>query len=362
MKIEVLPLAANEMKPKPTEDKTLGFGKHFSDRMFVMEYEGGKWKNPRITKNVPLSLSPAAMCLHYAQEIFEGLKGYWSADGKSVTLFRPQMNIARMNRSATALQMPEVDPDLFLDAMKQLVALERDWIPRTEGCALYIRPTMIATDPFLGVRPSDTYLFYIIVGPVGAYYPKGFVPVSIMVSEKYVRAVRGGIGACKAAANYAASLAGQMEAKKQGFDQVLWLDGVNMKYCEEVGTMNMLFVLDDTVVTAPLEGGTILPGVTRDSVLQLLRDVYKTKVEERLLPIDEVIDGAKSGRLKEAFGSGTAAIVTAVSEIGFRGTRHKVGSGGVGPLTQKLYDELVGIQYGRKPDRFEWIERVWPAK
>lgn len=359
MKIDVQPLPENAKKPKPADEKALGFGKHFSDRMFIMEYEGGRWKNPRIQPYGPISLSPAAMCLHYAQEIFEGMKAYWTVDGR-VTLFRPQMNIARMNRSAELLQMPQVDPALFLEALKQLVRLERDWIPRTEGCSLYIRPTMIATDPFLGVRPSDTYLFYIIVGPVGAYYPRGFVPVSIMVSEKYVRAVRGGIGSCKAAANYAASLAGQVEAKKAGFDQVLWLDGVHMKYVEEVGTMNMLFVLDDTVVTAPLEGGTILPGVTRDSVLKLLRDVYKVKVEERPLPIDEVIDGAKTGRLKEAFGSGTAAIITAVNEIGFRGQRHKVGDGGVGKLTQRLYDDLVGIQYGKKPDPFEWVVQVYP--
>lgn len=359
MKIEIQPLPENARKPKPTDEKALGFGKHFSDRMFIMEYESGQWRNPRIQPYAPLTLSPAAMCLHYAQEIFEGMKAYWTADGR-VTLFRPQMNIARMNRSAELLQMPQVDPDLFLEALQQLVRLERDWIPRTEGCSLYIRPTMIATDPFLGVRPSETYIFYIIVGPVGAYYPRGFVPVSIMVSEKYVRAVRGGIGSCKAAANYAASLAGQVEAKKAGFDQVLWLDGVHRKYVEEVGTMNMLFVLDDTVVTAPLDGGTILPGVTRDSVLKLLRDVYKVKVEERPLPIDEVIDGAKTGRLKEAFGSGTAAIITAVSEIGYRGQRHKVGDGGVGRLTQRLYDDLVGIQYGKKPDPFEWVVRVYP--
>jgi branched-chain amino acid aminotransferase len=359
MNIEVIPLSPQDMKPKPTDDKALGFGKVFSDRMFIMEYQGGAWKNPRIQKVEPLVLSPAAMCLHYAQEIFEGLKGYRMHDGR-VTMFRPQMNVARLNRSAEMLCMPQVDPGLFLEALKQLVRLEREWIPRTEGCSLYIRPTMVATDPFLGVRASDTYVFYIIVGPVGAYYPRGFVPVSIMVSEKYVRAVRGGIGSCKAAANYAASLAGQMEAKKLGFDQVLWLDGVHMKYCEEVGTMNMLFVLDDTVVTAPLEGGTILPGVTRDSVLRLLRESYHVKVEERLLPIDEVIDGAKTGRLKEAFGSGTAAIITAVNEIGYRGQRYKVGDGGIGKLAQRLYDDLVGIQYGRKPDPFDWIVRVWP--
>ncbi len=359
MKIDVQPLPENARKPKPTDQNTLGFGKHFSDRMFVMEYAGGQWKNPRIQRFEPFQLSPAAMCLHYAQEIFEGLKAYWTADGR-VTMFRPQANIARMNRSAELLQMPQVDPALFLEALKQLVRLERDWIPKTPGSSLYVRPTMIATDPFLGVRPSENYTFYVIVGPVGAYYPRGFAPVSIMVSEKYVRAVRGGIGSCKAAANYAASLAGQVEAKQAGFDQVLWLDGVHMKYVEEVGTMNMLFVLDDTVVTAPLEGGTILPGVTRDSVLKLLRDVYQVKVEERLLPIDEVIDGTKSGRLKEAFGSGTAAVITAVGEIGFRGTRHKVGDGGVGKLTQRLYDHLVGIQVGTQPDPFEWTVQVFP--
>jgi len=359
MKIEAQPLAPNDLKPKPPLDNTLGFGKHFSDRMFVVDYQGGQWRSPRIQKFQPFSLSPAAMCLHYAQEIFEGLKAYRTHDGR-VTMFRPEANIARMNRSAELLQMPEIDPALFLEGMKQLVRLERDWIPKTEGCSLYVRPTMIAVDPFLGVRPSETYVFFIIAGPVGAYYPRGFVPVSIMVSEKHVRAVRGGIGCCKAAANYAASLGGQMEAKKQGFDQVLWLDGVNLRYCEEVGTMNMFFVLGDTVVTAPLEGGTILPGVTRDSVLRLLHDALKVKAEERLLPIDEVIDGAKSGRLQEAFGSGTAAIISAVNEIGFRGERFKVGNGGIGKLSQRLYDELVGIQYGRKPDPFGWVTQVFP--
>jgi branched-chain amino acid aminotransferase len=359
MTFEILPLAPGDLRPKPTAGKELGFGRHFSDRMFVMEYAGGKWNRPRLQKYEPFSLQPSAMCLHYAQEIFEGLKAYWSPDGR-VMMFRPEMNVARMNRSAAALQMPGIDPDLFLQGMKKLVELERDWIPKSEGCALYVRPTMIATDPFLGVRPSETYLFFIITGPVGAYYPKGFVPVSIMVSEHHVRAVRGGIGACKAAANYAASLAGQMEAKHKGFDQVLWLDGVHRRYCEEVGTMNMLFVLDDVVVTAPLEGGTILAGVTRDSVLRLLRETYETRVEERPLPIDEVIEGAKSGRLREAFGCGTAAIITAVNEIGYQGARHKVGNGGIGPITQRLYDDLVGIQYGRKPDPFGWAVPIWP--
>ncbi len=359
MKIEVLPIPDGELKPKPTDEASLGFGRIFADRMFVMEYADGRWRNPRICRNEPFSLSPAAMALHYAQEIFEGLKAYRTRDGR-IVLFRPELNVARMNRSADRLVMPPLDPQLALEGIKQLVRIERDWVPGAEGTALYIRPTMIATDPFLGVRPSDTYLYFVIVGPVGAYYPRGFVPVSIMVSEDYVRAVRGGMGFAKAAGNYAASLKAQLQAREKGFDQVLWLDGVHRRYVEEVGTMNMFFAIDGAIATAPLDEGTILPGVTRDSVMRLARELYGMKVEERPLPIDEVIDGIRKGRVTEAFGSGTAAIITAVSEIGYRGERLRLGDGGVGPVTRRLYDDLVGIQYGRKPDRFGWTVQVHP--
>ena len=252
--------------------------------------------------------------------------------------------------------MPEVDVDLAMEGMKKLILLDRDWIPKSEGTSLYIRPTMIATEPHLGVRPARTYLFYIIIGPVGAYYKEGLNPVKIHVEDFFVRAAIGGTGEAKTSGNYASSLLAAEEAKKKGFTQVLWLDAAERKYVEEVGTMNMFFVIEDEVITAPLNG-SILPGVTRDSVIRIVKE-WGMKLSERSLAIDEVIAAAKDGRLKEAFGTGTAAVISPVGQITYKGEDYIVGGGKMGELSQKLYDEIVAVQYGHKPDPYGWVERI----
>lgn len=357
MEIKVIKCEESQRKPAAPDDTQLGFGRYFTDHIFKYDYapEQG-WHAPRIEPYGPLALDPACMVFHYAQEIFEGLKAYRGVDG-GVRLFRYDMNIERMRRSAKRLCMPVFDADEAADAIKQLVLLDHKWIPKTEGCSLYIRPTMIATDPFLGVRPSTNYLFYIILSPVGAYYPEGFNPVSIMVQENYVRAVEGGVGDAKTGGNYAASLAGQMEAKKKGFTQVLWLDAKEKRYVEEVGTMNMFFVIGDEVLTSPLTG-SILPGVTRDSVIQILNKWGTHEVVERKVAIDEVVEAAEKGTLKEAFGTGTAAIISPVGRFHHGDKTYKVADGMTGALSQKLYDYILGLQYGREEDPFGWVERI----
>ncbi len=356
MDIEVRTVEQSARKPIPRDPSKLGFGQHFSDHMFLMEYRAaGGWQKPRIEPYRPLELDPATMVLHYGQEAFEGLKAYRGEDD-GIYLFRYQDNLARLNRSCERLVMPPLPTGLVAEALKKLVLLERDWIPDSPGCSLYIRPNIIATDPFLGVRPSNTYLFYIIVGPVGAYYPEGFNPVSIYVSDKYVRAVRGGVGDAKTAGNYAASLLAQMEAKEKGYTQVLWLDGVERKYIEEVGTMNIFFKFGDKVATSPLTG-SILPGVTRDSVISLLEE-WGVPVEQRLFSIDEVIAGLKDGTVQEVFGTGTAAIISPVKAIQYQGDEYQVADGRTGELSQKLYDTLLGMQYGEREDPFGWVERI----
>jgi len=306
-----------------------------------------------------LQLDPTAMCLHYGQEIFEGLKAYYGQNG-AIYLFRPHENIKRMNSSAERLCMPPMDEDLFMEAMKKLVILEKDWIPRGAGTSMYIRPTMIATEAALGVHPSNEYLFFIVVGPVGAYYPQGFSPTKMYVSEEYVRAVRGGIGHVKAAGNYAASLYAGRIATNMGYTQVLWLDSAEKKYVEEVGTSNIFFVIGDELVTPPL-AGSILPGVTRNSVITLAKHL-KTKVVERPISIDEVIAASKNGSLKEAFASGTAAIISPVGHIHFRGKEHSINKGKTGTLAEKLYNEILQIQYGLKDDPFGWRVKIFDEK
>lgn len=356
MDIRIIQASANQKKPKPADETKLGFGKYFSDHFYHITYHEGKgWHDPTIEPYRPLTLDPAAMVLHYAQEIFEGLKAYRGKDN-GIYLFRPKDNLARLNRSAKRLCMPEVNIDDALEGMKQLVLADCDWIPTSRGTSMYIRPTMIATEASVGVKVSSEYLFYIIVGPAGAYYPEGFNPVKIYISDHYIRAARGGLGEAKTGANYAASLLPAKEAKEKGFAQVLWLDALELKYVEEVGTMNMFFRFDDEVVTSPLTG-TILPGITRYSVMSLLKE-WGVTVNERKISIDEVIDGAKSNRLKEAFGTGTAAIISPVGELFYKGERHTINQMKVGEYSQKLYDELLGIQYGEKPDRFGWVERI----
>jgi branched-chain amino acid aminotransferase len=324
--------------------------------MFLYDFGPGRgWHNARIVPYGPLRLDPSCMALHYGQQAFEGLKAYRGSDG-GIRLFRYRENLKRLQYSAKRLCMPAFNEDDVADALRQLVLLDRHWIPDTDGCSLYIRPNMIAVDPYLGVRPSERYLLYVILGPVGAYYPEGFNPVGIMVNEENVRAVRGGIGDVKAGGNYGGSLVGQVKAKTMGFTQVLWLDAIERRYVEEVGTMNIFFMIGDEVITAPLSG-SILPGITRDSVLTLLRD-WGYKATERRLAIDEIANAARNGTLREIFGTGTAAVVSPVGTLYWRGTTFTVGDGQTGPLAQKLYDQLLGIQYGRHADTHGWVERI----
>ena len=356
MEIKVTRAEQNQLKTRPVDETQLGFGEIVTDHMYKMDWESGKgWSNPRIEPYGPISIDPAAMVLHYGQEVFEGLKAYTGQDG-GINLFRPEENLKRINRSAERLCMPEVDVNLAMEGMKKLILLDRDWIPKSEGTSLYIRPNMIATEPHLGVRPANTYLFYIIIGPVGAYYKEGLNPVKIYVEDFFVRASIGGTGEAKTSGNYASSLLAAEEAKKKGFTQVLWLDAAERKYVEEVGTMNMFFVIENEVITAPLNG-SILPGVTRDSVIRIVNE-WGMKLSERSLAIDEVIAAAKDGRLKEAFGTGTAAVISPVGQITYKDEDFIVGGGKMGELSQKLYDEIVSVQYGHKPDPYGWVERI----
>jgi branched-chain amino acid aminotransferase len=347
---------AKTLKPKPTDETKLGFGKVFTDHMFVMLYDTkkGGWHSPEIKPYSNFSIDPAACGLHYGQLIFEGLKCYRTKNG--LQLFRPQKNIERMNKSADRMCMPQLDADFVLKALKELIKIDADWVPKTRGTSLYVRPTMIATEPFLGVHPSNEYIYYIILCTVGAYYQSGFAPVKILVEDKYVRAVEGGVGEAKTAGNYASSLKSAVEAEKKGFTQVLWLDGRERKYIEEVGTMNMMFKIKDEVITSPLTG-SILPGVTRDSVIQILKD-KKLKISERKLSIDDVIKAAQEGTLLEAFGTGTAAVITPVGSITYKGKEYIINNNKIGPLTQELYDSLTALQYAEKEDNHGWIVKI----
>ena len=356
MEIKIKKTPPKKRKAKPTDESKLGFGQIFTDHFFNIKYKEGKgWYDPVIEPYRPLQLDPAAMCLHYGQEIFEGLKAYRGKDGE-IYLFRPLENIKRMNASAERLCMPPMDEAVFLEALKKLVILEKDWIPCGAGTSMYIRPTMIASEPALGVHPASEYLFFIIVGPVGAYYPQGFSPTKMYVSEEYVRAVRGGIGYTKAAGNYAASLYASRIATNMSFTQVMWLDAVERKYVEEVGTSNIFFLIEDELITPPLSG-SILPGVTRNSVIKLA-GYLGTKVAERKISIDEIITAVEKGTLKEAFASGTAAIVSPVGQFYFRGKEYLINGGKTGPLAEKLYNEILQIQYGLKEDPFGWRVRI----
>lgn len=335
--------------------ENLGFGEVFSDHMFSMDYENGEWINQRIEPYGKIEFEPAMCTLHYAQAVFEGLKAFHVRDG-SINIFRPEKNLERMNRSNERMCMPTIDEDMFFDAMTELIKLERDWIPKDTGHSLYIRPFIFGTDNFVGVHPSSTYRFMIILSPVGAYYKEGFNPVSLLVPEEYVRAVKGGVGDVKTAGNYAASLLPAEIAQKKGFTQVLWLDGEHHKYIDEVGTMNIFFVIDDEVITPPLEG-SILPGVTRDTALDLTKS-WGMKVNERRISIDELIRSSKEGRLQEVFGTGTAAVISPVDEIQYRDTNININHGQIGPIARRLFDEISGIQYGEIPDTHGWIYNI----
>lgn len=343
--------------PKPHPDETnLGFGKIFTDHMFNMDYNPEKgWHNPRIEPYGPIQMDPSTMSLHYGQSIFEGLKAFRTDSGK-IQLFRPKDNFKRFNRSARALCIPEVDETFALEALKQLLVIEKDWIPKTPGTSLYIRPTIIAMDPFVGLRASHTYRFFIILSPVGAYYAEGFNPVKIWVTNKHVRAVRGGIGEAKTAGNYAASLYASEMAHKEGYTQVLWLDGVELKYIEEVGSMNIFFVIDDELITPALTG-SILSGITRDSVIALAK-YWKMKVSERRISINELLEAHKIRKLREVFGSGTAAVISPVGIMKYRDEVLTIGDGSAGPISMKFFKAITDIQYGRSEDPMNWIEPV----
>ncbi len=354
--IEISFAKENQRRKKPESEDNLAFGKYFSDHMFIMNYTAGKgWHSARIVPYQDLPLDPAAMVLHYGQGIFEGLKAYRTKEGK-INLFRPEKNFERFNKSARRMCMPEIDVETQLYILKTLLKIDADWIPRSKGTSLYIRPTMIATEPALGVRPANEYIYYIITCPVGAYYAEGFNPVKIYVTDEFVRAAKGGVGEAKTMANYAASLYAAEIAKKKGYTQVLWLDAVEHRYVEEVGTMNIFFRIEDELITPPLTG-SILPGITRDSVIHIAKK-WNIKVSERPITIEEVIETSQNGKMKECFGTGTAAVISPVGEIFYKEKSYVIGNGKVGEWSKKFYDEIVGIQYGEKEDPFGWIHTV----
>lgn len=343
-------------KQKPADEKKLGFGKTFTDHMFMMDYDEGQgWHDPRIVPFSDIPLSPAAMVFHYGQEVFEGLKAYRTADDR-ILLFRPERNFARLNSSNERLCIPEIDEKFCVEALKELIKIERDWVPHSVGTSLYIRPFIIAVDPFLGVHAAKKLYYIVILAPSGAYYSEGMNPIKILAEPKYVRAVRGGMGYTKTGGNYAASLKAQAEAEKIKYSQVLWLDGVERKYVEEVGAMNVFFAFDDEIVTPALDGAT-LPGVTRASCIDILRSWGYT-VNERLLSIDEIIEKYKAGKLREMFGTGTAAVISPVGELKYEDTVMVINNGEIGEISQKLYDTLTGIQWGRVEDTFGWTTEV----
>ena len=354
MKIDTIP--ETDLKKKYENETSLEFGKVFTDRMFQINYSNGRWDNPKITKYGPLEIEPSAIALQYGQTIFEGQKAYRTKEGK-LNLFRPALNIQRFNTSAKRMAMPEIAPDIYLDALKTLLDLEREWAPRNLGSALYIRPSMIGTQGRLGVIPSKEYLFYIILSPVGPYFPEGFQPIKIWVSEKYIRAAPGGTGFAKTGGNYAASLLIGQEALEKGYNQVLWLDAIHRKYVEEVGAMNIFFVYNDELYTAPLDSGTILPGLTRASVIQMGKDFGYT-IKEQALSMDQIVEGVIDGSLQECFGAGTAASIAPVGCLRYQGKEHIINDFQIGKKTQQIYDQLIGIQYGSIDDPYDWIVSV----
>lgn len=349
MDIKIQLTDAPKQKPEVSE---LGFGKHFTDHMFIMDYTRDKgWHDARIVPFANLELHPACTVFHYGSEIFEGLKAYRTADGK-IQLFRPMENIKRLNSSADRMSLPLVDENDALEALTKLVEIEQDWVPSAPGTSLYIRPFLFGADPFLGVHSINRSMFVIILSPVGSYYKEGINPVKIMIETDDVRAVRGGTGYAKCGGNYGASNRAGEKAEKLGFSQVLWLDGVERKYIEEVGAMNVMFKIGDEVVTPALTG-SILPGITRKSCIEILKSKGE-KVSERLLSIDELIEALENGTLKEGWGCGTAAVVSPIGELHYNGKKYVINNGEIGATTQELYDTLTGIQWGRLHDTFNW--------
>ena len=353
MEIKITKTACPKAKPDPS---TLGFGKIFTDHMFMMDWNSEKgWYNPRIVPFENISLHPASTVLHYGSEIFEGLKAYRRKDGK-VQMFRPIENIRRMNRSADRLCLPQIPEDLAMEVLTTFVELEQDWTPSAEGTSLYLRPFMFGNDESLGVHAVHNATYVIIASPVGSYYAEGINPVRIMIEDEDVRAVRGGTGYAKCGGNYAASNRAGERAAKQGYSQVLWLDGVERKYIEEVGAMNVMFKIGGKIVT-PMLSGSILPGITRMSCIEVLKGMGY-EVEERLLSIDELASAMANGTLEEAWGCGTAAVVSPIGELCYKGVKYPVNNGQIGEVTQMLYDTLTGIQWGKIEDKFGWIKEI----
>ena len=346
---------ADALKEKP-DSSTLGFGKIFTDYMFMMDYSREEgWHDARIVPFAPISLHPASTVLHYGSEIFEGLKAYRRKDG-TVQLFRPMENIRRMNTSAERLCLPQIPEDLALQVLTEFVRVEQDWTPAADGTSLYLRPFMFGNDETLGVHAVHNATYVIIASPVGSYYKEGINPVKIMIEDEDVRAVRGGTGYAKCGGNYAASNRAGERAEQKGYSQVLWLDGVERKYIEEVGAMNVMFKIGDEIVT-PMLSGSILPGITRKSCLEVLRS-KGYKVSERLLSIDELAKAMEDGTLKEAWGCGTAAVISPIGELCYKDTKYAVNNGEIGEVTQMLYDTLTGIQWGKIEDEFNWTYKL----
>lgn len=355
MNIKTTLLPKEKLKPLYPDPLKLQFGRTFTDYMFTVSFNRKLgWHTPEIKPYQPLALDPAANVLHYSQEVFEGLKAYKAPDGR-ILLFRPEENAKRLNNSLRRICMPEIPVEDILQAVCELVKLEERWIPTAEGCSLYIRPTVIGTEAALGVRPSDEYLFYVILSPVGPYFPEGFNPVGLWVSDSFSRAVLGGTGEAKTGGNYAASLFASQQAKDRGYSQVLWLDAKEHRFIEEVGAMNIFFVIDSVLVTPPLSG-SILSGITRRSVLKLAEDIG-LRTEQRLMTIDELMDGIRFQKVTEVFGAGTAAVISPVGKINYKGQEYLVGNQ-AGPWSKKLYDTLTGIQTGKLPDKHGWVYQV----
>ncbi len=356
MEVKITKCIPERLKRPPDTMSGVIFGTQFTDHMFCMEWEDGiGWHQAEIKPYAPIMIEPSAMVLHYAQMSFEGLKAYHTDSGENV-LFRPRENFKRMNRTSIRMCMPEIEIEEVLAALKKLLYLDSKWIPKEKGTSLYIRPAMIATEEAIGLKVSSKYLFFIILSPVGAYYSQGFNPVKIMVSDKYVRAVPGGVGNAKTGGNYAACTLAEKEAKEKGYTQVLWLDAVERSFIEEVGAMNIFFVIDGKIVTPQLTG-SILPGITRMSVLELGK-LWGLEVEERRISINEVLRGIENGSVSEVFGSGTAAVITPVGILSYKEEEYNIGDGHTGPMAIRFYEQLTGIQYGKEPDNFDWVELI----
>ncbi len=355
MEIQIVQTSRSKLDEVNLDD--LGFGEIFSDHMFMLPYKDGRWQSPSIRPFGNIEVSPSLCTLHYGQAVFEGLKAFYRKDG-AISLFRPERYHARFVRSCRRLCIPPLDWESFIEAARQLITLDRGWVPKKRGYSLYVRPFVFATDNFLGVHVSNTYLFMIITSPVGAYYKEGMNPVKLITSGEYVRAVKGGVGAAKTPANYAASLLPAEEAKEKGFTQVLWLDGCENRWVEEVGTMNIFFVINGELVTPPLEG-SILGGITRETVIELAH-AWDLRLNERRISIEEVLAEGKKGRLTEIFGTGTAAVISPVGWVRHGEELVTVNGGKTGPLSQRFYDEITSIQYGEKPDALGWCHKLTP--